>query len=82
MDEHVEYNLCGTIKVTTIARLLKGKSTRVAITSVGIKSYTETFCWYRARAVARTLIGGVVGVGGWWVFIHIFMFCPTSFFSN
>ena len=28
------------------------------------------------RAVARTLIGG----GG--VFIHIFMFCPTSFFSN
>ena len=26
------------------------------------------------RAVARTLIGGV--------FIHIFMFCPTSFFSN
>ena len=28
------------------------------------------------RAVPRTLIGG----GG--VFIHIFMFCPTSFFSN
>ena len=28
------------------------------------------------RAVARTLIGG----GG--VYIHIFMFCPTSFFSN
>ena len=27
-------------------------------------------------AVARTLIGG----GG--VFIHIFMFCPTSFFLN
>ena len=27
-------------------------------------------------AVARTLIGG----GG--VFIHIFMFCPTSFFWN
>ena len=27
------------------------------------------------RAVARTLIGGGV-------FIHIFMFCPTSFFSN
>ena len=29
------------------------------------------------RAVARTLIGGGGGV-----FIHIFMFCPTSFFSN
>ena len=29
-----------------------------------------------SRAVARTLIRG----GG--VFIHIFMFCPTSFFSN
>ena len=29
-----------------------------------------------ARAVARMLIGG----GG--VYIHIFMFCPTSFFSN
>ena len=28
------------------------------------------------RAVARTLIGG----GG--VHIHIFMFCPTDFFSN
>ena len=28
----------------------------------------------RHRAVARTLIGGV--------HIHIFMFCPTSFFSN
>ena len=28
------------------------------------------------RAVARTLMGGGV------VFIHIFMFCPTSFFSN
>ena len=28
------------------------------------------------RAVARTLIGGRG------VFIHIFMFCPTSFFSN
>ena len=27
-----------------------------------------------SRAVARTLIGGV--------YIHIFMFCPTSFFSN
>ena len=26
------------------------------------------------RTVARTLIGGV--------YIHIFMFCPTSFFSN
>ena len=30
------------------------------------------------RAVARTLIGE----GGGGVFIHIFMFCPTSFFSN
>ena len=29
-----------------------------------------------SRAVARTLIGG----GG--VPIHIFMFCPTDFFSN
>ena len=28
------------------------------------------------RAVARTLIGGGGGV------IHIFMFCPTSFFSD
>ena len=28
------------------------------------------------RAVARTLIGG----GG--VDIHVFMFCPTNFFSN
>ena len=29
------------------------------------------------RAVARTLIEGGGGV-----YIHIFMFCPTSFFSN
>ena len=33
------------------------------------------------RAVARTLIGGGGGGGGG-VFIHIFMFCPTSLFSN
>ena len=30
--------------------------------------------WVIYRAVARTLIGGV--------HIHVFMFCPTSFFSN
>ena len=32
---------------------------------------------FMSRVVARTLIEGGGGV-----FIHIFMFCPTSFFSN
>ena len=31
----------------------------------------------QTRAVARTLMGGGGGV-----FIHIFMLCPTSFFSD
>ena len=33
-----------------------------------------TFRQKSSRAVARTLMGGV--------FVHILMFCPTSFFSN
>ena len=37
----------------------------------GICTSNFSFC----RAVTRTLIGGGV-------YIHIFMFCPTTFFSN
>ena len=41
------------------------------------KSNKALFDEALTRAVARTLIGGGGGVH-----IHIFMFCPTSFFSN
>ena len=41
---------------------------------IAIRSKKGSEMYLADRAVARTLIGGV--------YIHIFMFCPTDFFSN
>ena len=48
--------------------------THVALRMFIMQVLTRQLHFLANRAVARTLIGGV--------HIHIFMFCPTSFFSN
>ena len=42
---------------------------------LGWKNHIDSVCHRISRAVARTLTGGGV-------YIHIFMFRPTDFFSN
>ena len=63
----------------TLRNLAIAASTAVSQSFNYIKLYIfarlyVSFCPYVIRAVARALIGGV--------YIHIFVLCPTNFFSN
>ena len=58
----------------TVATVQNATSESKGSNQTSVNSVDRQFVGLRARAVARTLIGGV--------YIHIFMFCPTDFFSN